>query len=38
MAALAVLGGLVGGAMILATIRSKRNAKKPSHIQMFKIR
>ncbi len=37
MAALAVLGGLVGGAMILATIRSKRNAKKASHIQTFKI-
>jgi hypothetical protein len=37
MAALAVLGGLIGGALILATIRSKRNAKKPSHIQTFKI-
>jgi hypothetical protein len=37
MAALAVLGGLVGGAMILATIRSKRNAKKSGHIQTFKI-
>jgi hypothetical protein len=37
MAALAVLGGLVGGAMILATIRSKRNAKKATHIQTFKI-
>jgi hypothetical protein len=37
MAALAVLGGLVGGALILATIRSKRNAKKPTHIQTFKI-
>ena len=38
MAALAVLGGLVGGAVILATIRSKSNAKKTSHIQTFKIR
>ena len=38
MAALAVLGGLVGGAMILATIRSKHNAKKATHIQTFKIK
>jgi hypothetical protein len=37
MAALAVLGGLIGSALILATIRAKRNAKKPSHIQKFKI-
>lgn len=37
MAALYVLGGLVGGAMLLATIRSKRNAKKATHIQTFKI-
>jgi hypothetical protein len=38
MAALYLLGGLVGGAMLLATIRSKRNAKKATHIQTFKIR
>jgi hypothetical protein len=37
MTALAVLGGLVGGALVLATIRSKRNSKKESHIQTFKI-
>jgi membrane associated rhomboid family serine protease len=38
MAALAVLGGLIGGALVLATLRSKRNSKKESHIQTFKIR
>lgn len=38
MAALAVLGGLVGSAVILATIRSKRNAKKSSHLQSIKLR
>ncbi len=37
MAALAVLGGLVGGAAILAAIRSKRNAKKSSHLQSMKL-
>jgi hypothetical protein len=37
MAALAVLGGLVGSAVILATLRSKRNAKKTTHIQTFKM-
>ena len=38
MAALYLLGGLFGGAMILATIRSKRNAKKTTHLQTFKIK
>jgi hypothetical protein len=38
MAAFAVLGGLVGGALILATIRRKRNSLKPTHIHTFKIR
>jgi len=33
MAVIAVLGGLVGGAVVLATIRAKRNAKKTDHIQ-----
>jgi hypothetical protein len=38
MAALAVIGGLVGGAVILATIRSKRNAKKPSDLQTMRLK
>lgn len=38
MAAFALVGGLVGGALILATIRSKRNSRKPTHIQTFKIK
>jgi hypothetical protein len=38
MAALALVGGLIGGALILATIRSKGNSKKSSHIQTFKVR
>jgi hypothetical protein len=38
MAALAVIGGLVGGAVILATIRSKRNAKKTDHVQSMRLR
>ncbi len=37
MAAIALVGGLVGSALILATLRSKRNSKKPSHLQTFKI-
>jgi hypothetical protein len=38
MAVIAVLGGLVGGALVLATIRAKRNAKKTDHLQTMRLR
>ena len=38
MAILAVLGGLVGGAMILAVIRSKRNSSKANHVDSVHLR
>jgi sensor c-di-GMP phosphodiesterase-like protein len=38
MALFVALGGLVGGAVVLATLRSKRNAKKPDHLTTMKIR
>ncbi len=38
MAVFGVLGGLIGGALILAAIRSKRNSKKSNHVQSFNIR
>jgi hypothetical protein len=37
MAMIGVLGGLIGGAVILATLRSRRNAKKTSHVQQVKL-
>ncbi len=33
MAILYVWGGLVGGAAVLAALRSKRNASKSNHVQ-----
>jgi len=38
MALFIALGGLVGGAVVLAALRSKRNAKKADHITTMKIR
>ena len=37
MAMIGVLGGLIGGAVILATLRSRRNAKKASHVEQVKL-
>lgn len=33
MALFAMLGGLIGGALVIATIRSKRNAQKADKVQ-----
>ncbi len=38
MALLAVLGGLVGGAVVLAVLRSKRNSTKTTHVQSVNLR
>ncbi len=38
MAVIAVLGGLVGGAVVMATIRSKRNSAKKDHIHSMKLK
>jgi hypothetical protein len=38
MAVIAVLGGLVGGAVVLATIRSKRNSMKKEQIHSMKLK
>ncbi|MFH1573969.1 MAG: hypothetical protein ABIG68_08285, partial [Acidobacteriota bacterium] len=38
MALFVALGGLVGGAVVLAALRTKRNAKKTDHLTTMKIR
>ncbi len=38
MAILYVLGGLLGGAGLLALLRSKRNATKSDHVQSVNLR
>ncbi len=38
MAILAVLGGLLGGAAVLAVLRSKRNSAKSTHVQSVNLR
>ncbi len=38
MAILAVLGGLIGGALVLALLRSKRNSSRTNNVQTFHIR
>jgi len=38
MALFVALGGLVGGAVVLAALRTKRNAKKTDHVTTMKIR
>jgi hypothetical protein len=37
MALFVALGGLVGGAIVLAALRSKRNAKRPNHVTTVKL-